>query len=294
MPGPAFVAAIVDVVPAPRRPHAFNLQFWAFNLGTAAAGLIAGGLARLGFLPLFLSDAGTTLVTGLLILLWVPESAPHRVADAMAPPRGGLRTALTDRIFLVFVGLALLQAVLSAQSSTILPLQMRADGLSPSGYGLVMALAGGLIVVGQLFVPRLIAGRRKARVLAVSLVLTGLGYGSVGLAGSLGPYLACATVWTAGAMLAAPPNATIMAELAPPLLRARYQAVFFLTFALAGFLAPALGGLSWQHLGSAYWLVIGAAGLLAAAGHLAAGPARERRVAAEDQAVPEVVGSATP
>ena len=46
MPMPAFVAAIVDVVPAERRSRAFNLQFWSFNLGMAAAGLLAGLLAQ--------------------------------------------------------------------------------------------------------------------------------------------------------------------------------------------------------------------------------------------------------
>lgn len=40
MAGPALVAAIVDVVPERDRTRAFNLQFWAFNLGTAAAALL--------------------------------------------------------------------------------------------------------------------------------------------------------------------------------------------------------------------------------------------------------------
>jgi predicted MFS family arabinose efflux permease len=170
---------------------------------------------------------------------------------------------------------------------------MRAGGLSPSGYGLLMSLAGALIVAGQLFVPGLIAGRPKARVLALALALMAVGYAAVSLAGSLGWYLACATVWTSGQMLAAPPNATIMSELAPAALRARYQAVFFLTFSVASFLAPALGGLSWQHLGAGYWLVCGAVGLLASLGHLAAGPARERRVTRARPARMAGVGSTT-
>ena len=49
MPSPAFVAAIVDVVPAERRSRAFNLQFWAFNLGMAVASLLAGVLAEASF-----------------------------------------------------------------------------------------------------------------------------------------------------------------------------------------------------------------------------------------------------
>jgi MFS family permease len=280
LPGAAFVAAIIDITPETDRPRAFNLQFWAFNVGTAAAGLIAGAVARLGFTTLFLSDAATTLLTAVMLYLWVPESAPHRVAGSPVPGpvRGGIRTALGDRIFMAFVGLALLQGVLFAQNSSILPLSMRANGISPSGYGLVMSLAGALIVVGQLFVPALIRQRRKGSVLAAALAFMAVGYGALTFAGPLGFYLACATLWTVGSMLAAPPNATIMSELAPPGVRARYQSVFYLTFSLSSFIAPALGGLSWQYLGRWHWLVCGVVGLAACAGHLLASPARERRV----------------
>ena len=64
------------------------------------------------------------------------------------------------------------------------------------------------------------------------------------------------------------------------MLRGRYQAVFFLTFPAAAFLAPAAGGASLQLLGGAHWLIIAGLGLAAAALHLMAGPSRERRVAA--------------
>jgi MFS family permease len=315
MPGPAFVAAIVDITPEADRPRAFNLQFWAFNLGVAAAGLIAGAVARLSFLLLFVSDATTTLATAILILLWVPETIAHHghARPAAAVPdaagsgaagsgaagsgaagsgaagsgrpgaagsgRGGIRVALTDGVFLAFVGLSLLQALLTAQNTTILPLSMTADHIAPSGYGLLMSLAGMLIVVGQLFVPALIRRRLKGTVLAVSMGLLAFGYGGLTVAGSLGFYLACATVWTVGGMLAAPANATIMSELAPAGLRARYQAVFYLTFSLASFIAPAAGGFSWQYLGPWHWMLCAAVGVAGCVGHLVASPARERRVA---------------
>ncbi|GAA5177836.1 MFS transporter [Rugosimonospora acidiphila] len=293
MPQPAFVAAIVDITPEADRPRAFNLQFWAFNLGQAAAGLIAGAVARLSFVLLFAADATSTLITAILILLWVPESVPHRSGpeDRVAagggpgpgpgpgPARAGVRLALTDRIFMVFVGLTLLQAVLSAQNTSILPLSMTADHIPPAGYGLLMSLAGLLIVAGQLFVPGLIRGLLHGRVLALSLGLLALGYGALTFAGSLAFYLACAAVWTVGAMLGAPANATIISDLAPPAVRARYQAVFYLTFSLASFIAPALGGISWQYLGSWHWLLCAGVGLVACVGHLVASPARERQVA---------------
>ncbi|MFC4146451.1 MFS transporter [Micromonospora mangrovi] len=280
MPSPAFVAAIVDVVPESRRSRAFNLQFWAFNLGMAVASLLAGVLAEASFLALFLVDAAATLAAAVIIAVKVPETLPrHRPAAPAAVRRPGLATALTDRTFLVFVALTFVLAVLTMQTSTIMPLAMRADGLGPSAYGVVVALGGTLIVLGQLFVPRLIEGYRKATVLSVSTGLMALGFGALALADDLPVYLGAAVVWTIGSMLAAPPNAQINAELAPPELRARYQSVFYLTFPAASFVAPALGGLSLQHLGERHWLVVGGLGVVAAVGHLFAGPARERRVA---------------
>jgi MFS family permease len=279
MPGPAFVAAIVDLVPDPDRTRAFNLQFWAFNLGTAAASLVAGLVAEVSFGLLFTIDATTTLLTALLILFRVPETLTA-LPQTLPHKASGTRAALTDLIFLVFVGLTLIQAVLSTQSSTILPLSMKADGLPPGAYGLVISLGGLLIVLGQLFVPQLITGRRKGSVLSLATLFLAVGLGLVAFASALPVYLLAAVVWTVGSMLAAPPNAAVVAELAPARIRARYQAVFYLTFSLASFIAPALGGLSFQYLGSAHWLLCLALGLVASAGHLLASGPRERRVGA--------------
>jgi hypothetical protein len=62
-------------------------------------------------------------------------------------------------------------AALTVQTQTIMPLSMRADGLAPAAYGVVVALGAALIVVGQLFVPRLIDGRSKHTVLAAAVGL---------------------------------------------------------------------------------------------------------------------------
>ncbi|MGC4762533.1 MFS transporter [Micromonospora sp. DT46] len=347
MPSPAFVAAIVDVVPERRRSRAFNLQFWAFNLGMAVASLLAGLLAEASFVALFLVDAAATALAAVVIAWKVPETLPRLAAKAapildtfrsdrtesvqdlrVAPVRGsgavprrvgrerqrrvgwprrvgrerqagrerepGLHTALTDRTFLTFVGLTFVLAVLTMQTSTIMPLAMRSDGLRPSAYGAVVALGGVLIVLGQLFVPRLIERHRKDRVLAVSTALLALGFATLAFADDVAVYLAAAVVWTVGQMLAAPPNAQINADLAPLELRARYQSVFYLAFPAASFVAPTLGGVSLQYLGDRHWLIVGGLGLLAAGCHLLAGPPRERRVAALRQLSTPLPPSPTP
>ncbi|MEP7053952.1 MAG: MFS transporter [Actinomycetota bacterium] len=285
MPSPAVVAAMVDVVPEHDRPRAFNLEFWALNLGMALAALVAGIVAQVSFTLLFSLDAATTLLAAGLILSMVPETLPVRGGRHVAAPAAdgsarGLAAALGDRIFMVFVGLTLIQAILYMQSVTILPLAMKADHLQPFAYGLVTSLGAALIVIGQLFVPALIRGHRKGSVLAVASILVSVAYAVVAFSDVLPMYLLAATIWTGGNMLAAPPNASVIAELAPATLRARYQAVFYVTFSLAAFLAPALGGVSFQRLGSRHWLICAVVGVFGALGHLAASGVRERRVAA--------------
>ncbi|GHJ46286.1 MFS transporter [Catellatospora sp. TT07R-123] len=302
LPGPATVAAIVDVLPEADRSRAFNLQFWAFNMGGAIAASVAGLIAEASFTALFFIDGAMTAATALAVWRLIPETlrrpaaAPavggsdrgFRSSDAVGahvstadsdhlPQRAGLGTVLRDRVFLTFVGLTFVLALLTVQGQSILQLAMEGDGLRPAAYGAVVSLGGAMIVVGQLFVPRLIRGRRHATVLAGAFALLAVGYSAVALAGPLWTYLAAASVWTIGQMLAAPPNASIIAELAPARLRGRYQGVFFLVFPAAGFVAPTVGGWSLQQLGSWHWVGCGLLGMLAAAGHLVAARTRERR-----------------
>jgi MFS family permease len=307
MAGPPMVAAIVDVVPEHDRTRAFNLQFWAFNLGTAAASLIAGLLAQASYTLLFALDGAATLATFMVFVLRVPETLPRALPatpsgrrsvtpgePTAGPGRRGLRTALTDRVFLPFVGLTLILAILSTQTSTILPLAMKQDRLGPSAYGGLMAFAGALIVAGQLFIPRIIGTRAKGGVLAAANVMLAAGFALVALADALPLYMIAATIWTLGSMVAAPPNAAVIAELAPADLRGRYQSVFYLTFPLAGFIAPALGGIGLQRLGDWHWVMCGVLGTLAAIGHLLTGPARDRRAHALRSLAPAGAGPAAP
>jgi MFS family permease len=97
-------------------------------------------------------------------------------------------------------------------------------------------------------------------------------------------YLAAAVIWTCGQMLAAPANASVNAELSPIELRGRYQAVFYLVFPVALFVAPAVSGWSLQRLGAWHWVLCGLLGLGTAVGHLATARTRERQAAVRELA----------
>ncbi|MGW4499382.1 MDR family MFS transporter [Micromonospora sp. NPDC004336] len=281
---PAFGAMMIDVVPEKDRLRAFSLNYWAINLGFACAAVLAGLAAEAGYLLLFVVDATTTVITALVIFVKVRETrqapAAARPRDAGAPA-GALRTILTDRVFLGFVTLNLFGALVFLQHISMLPIAMGDDGLSPATYGSVIALNGVLIVVGQLFVPRLIRGRSRSHVLALASVVMGVGFGLTAFADAAWLYGLTVLIWTVGEMLNSPSNATLIAELSPGELRGRYQGVFSLSWQVAGAVAPVLGGLVREQAGNTQlWLGCAAIGGLMAVAHLISGPARERRAVA--------------
>jgi MFS family permease len=286
MARPAFSAMMVDVVPERDRLRAFTLNYWAINLGFACAAVLAGLAAEANYLLLFVVDAATTLVTAGIIFAKVRETRParparpapgRRTSEVAAP---GLRAVFADRVFIGIVGLNLLLALVFMQHLSTLPIAMGQDGLSPGTYGSVIALNGVLIVAGQLFMPRLVGGHNRSRVLALAAVVTGLGFGLTALADHAWLYALTVLIWTMGEMLNSPSNSTLIAELSPAELRGRYQGVFSLAWSAASFGAPIAGGFLQEHAGStALWLSCAGVGLVVAAGHLLSGPSRERRAA---------------
>jgi MFS family permease len=275
---PAFSAMTTDIVAPADRVRAFSLNYWAINLGFAIAPVLGGVLAASGYLTLFLVDAGTTLVFAVLVFLRVPESRPEVVVTEGERP-GSMADVLRDRVFLTFVLLTFCFAVVFMQHLSSLPVQMGDDGLSPSQYGAVIALNGAMIVLVTVPLTRWLQAYPRSRVLAVSSVFVGLGFGATAWAGSVPAYAATVAIWTVGEVIGAAVGPSVVADLAPTALRGRYQGVFGFSFAMASLVAPLAGGAVYQHLGSTV-LWVGAAVLSfgAGVGHLAAGPARGRRL----------------
>jgi MFS family permease len=278
---PALTALMIDIVPEPDRVRAFSLNYWVINVGFAVAALTAGLVAGVDYLLIFLLNAATTAAGATLIALWVRE--PDRIsrpAQPVAIERPGLGQVFTDRVFLGFLAANLLTALVFMQHISTLPITMGRDGLSAATFGQVIAVNGVLIVVGQLFVPRLLRGRDHANVLALAAVITGVGFGLTAFAHTAWWYAMTVLIWTAGEMLSSPAGSTTNAELSPVHMRGRYQGAFSLSWSVASFAAPILGAAMLEFAGrTALWLGCLGMGLVVAAIHRSAGPARRRRAA---------------
>ena len=278
---PAFSAMMVDVVPDHDRVRAYSLNYWAINLGFALSAVGAGLAARADYLLLFVVDAGSTLITALIGLVFLAETKPPGTpgGNTRRPSGGGLTMALRDRTYVLYLVISLGTVIVMMQHLSTLPIAMAADGLSAATYGWVIAVNGLLIVLGQLFVPRLIENLDRSRVLALAALIMGVGFGLVAFANAAWFFALTVVIWTLGEMLQSPSNAATVAALSPASLRGRYQGLNSLNWSAGTALAPILGGLTQQHLGdAALWLGCFALCALVAVGHLVTGPRRERRI----------------
>ncbi|QGN49085.1 MDR family MFS transporter [Micromonospora sp. WMMD558] len=285
---PAFTATIIDVVGERDRLRALTLNYWAINIGFSVAATVAGLLVRVDPLLLFVINAIVLLGTAALIGLRVPESRPV-VPAAGALTRagsGGLGTVLRDRVFLTFTALTGL-AWLCIEASVMLPVSLQADGLPAAAYGPIIAVNGLLIVLGQLFVPRLVGRFDRSRTIAVAVLVIGAGFALTALADSVWFYAVTVLVWTLGEMAMTPSNSALTADLSPTAQRGRYQGVYSLGHAFATFAGPTLGGLVAHRFSvDALWLGLFGLALAVAAANLLAARSRTRRIAALRAAAP--------
>lgn len=248
---PAVSAAVIDIVPVDRRTRAFGYIYWAINLGAALAPVAAGFLANIDFFLLFAGDALTTAIFGLVVLARVPETQAREVAvAARARSASRVGVALRDSMLLAFVALSLVVGFIYSQGQVTLPLDMAADGLAPSDYGLAIAINGALIVLITITVSRMAERWHRFATMAVSALLLGTGFGLTGLADTLPFYAFSVAVWTLGEVIGAAVAPTVVAEMSPPALRGLYQGIWGSSWGLAFFIGPALGGLVYEQLGS--------------------------------------------
>jgi MFS family permease len=283
---PASNALVTDVVEPPQRPRAFALLFWAVNLGFSVASVAAGFVAGISYTLLFVVDAATCLVFALVVLVGIRADPPRPPALDLENP-AGFRTALRDPVMLALVGLTVLSASVYFQNTVTLPLSMLSDGLQPRDYGLVISINGILIVALQPFAIRLLGRFDRLRVLAAANVLLGVGFWLTDFATSAWGYAGTVVVWTLGEIGTAGLVGSLVADLAPPEARGRYQAVWGSSFGLATLVAPLVGTRLYQYVGpSALWAACLLGGLGAAVGFVMLQPSVRRRLGAATRPLP--------
>lgn len=290
---PAVQAMMADIVRPEDRVRAFSLNYWAINLGFAVSSLAAGFIAEVSYRAGFLLEAGMTAVCAVVVFLRLPESRPTDATDGGkgATDSVGLGTVLRDGRFMSVVGLSFLVALVFQQGSVGLPVAMGEAGFTPADYGTAIAVNGFLIVALQIPVTRLIEHRDAKRLLVVSSILAGYGFGLTAFAGSVGVFALTVCVWTLGEMINAPTQTSLVVRLSPVRGRGRYQGMYTLSWAVAALIAPLMSGFVIDRFGAEWlWGMCAVVGTGAAIGY----GALMQRLPASGPAAPETPVPAKP
>ncbi|MFF2847094.1 MDR family MFS transporter [Streptomyces sp. NPDC058001] len=289
---PAVQAMMADIVRPEDRVRAFSLNYWAINLGFAVSAAGAGFVAEYSYLAGFLAEAAMTLICAIVVFVKLPESRPVRTAqEKAAEPEVGLGHVLRDGRFMAVVGLSLLVALIFQQGAVGLPVAMGQAGFTPADYGMALAVNGVLIVALQIPVTRFIEHRDPRRLLVLSSLIAGYGFGLTAFAGSVGVFALTVCVWTLAEIVNAPTQTSLVVSLSPTHGRGRYQGMYTLSWSVAALIAPLMSGFMIDRYG-ADWLWAGCAvvGTVAAGGYWVV----MRGPAAKETPAPESAPNPTP
>ena len=289
---PAAAALLADVTPKGRRVVTFALYRLAINAGFALGPAVAGYMASRSFTIIFIGDAVTCALYGVLVLAAVPKSfdrpaaahppAPERPRAARGP--SVLRVIAADRALLSVLLASVAIGFVYHQSTVTLALEVDARGLPMSAFGFLASLNGAICLLLELPVAAVTARMAAWIPLAVGAALTGAGFGGIGVAATFWGLAAMVLVWSLGEIVQSPVSQAFVADLAPPGLQGRYQAAFGFTHALGLVLAPALGPalFAWSRPG--LWAVCAGLGAAASLTYVALGRARARHSVEADLA----------
>ncbi len=278
---PAWQSMKADILPPEKRSEGFGLSRVLFNLALVVGPALGGLLAGVSFVLVFAVDAVASVVTAILLFIFIPETKPDRPKDAAVQqkPDSLLRTfrgygqVLGDRTFFVFVLISTAVSLVYFQMNTTLSVYLRDErGIALEQFGLLISLNAVLIVALQLSVTRKIRrrGLPSMLVLAAGALCYALGFSMFGYTHTYALFALAMVVITAGEILSVPVGQAIAARLAPDHMRGRYLAVYSLNLMIASGLGPWLAGQVINTLGFEWvWYIAGFIGVGAALAYFA-------------------------
>ncbi|MCS6842123.1 MAG: MFS transporter [Roseiflexus sp.] len=262
-------AAMVALTRPEERHRYFAVLGVVRGLGMSLGPLAGAALLRVDFALVALAAGGCFFVASGMTFLLLP---PVQVATERTELLAGILMALRDRRFMAFNVLLMGYWFMWVQLTISLPLAARALAGTADAVSWLYALNAGMSIVLQYPIVRL-AERwlRPIPLLMLGIVLMALGLGSIALVSTIEELLASVSVFSLGALLAAPGQQTVAADLANPAALGSYFGVNALALALGGSVGNYAGGALYSFgsdigIPALPWLVCLAVGIGSAVG----------------------------
>ena len=258
---PASSALLADLVPPEQRVTTYSAYRMAFNAGWAFGPATAGLLVVHGFFWLFVGDALTSVLFGLVALVALPRGLRGNAKECGWVE--ALGTIRRDRLLHQVLLSTLCIGLVFFQMASTYGLSVVHLGFSPKIYGLLLSFNGAVVVCCELPLTMFTRRFSARKVMAVGYALGGIGFALNAFARNVPALAGCMAIFTLGEMLAMPVGVAYVADLAPPSMRGRYMGTFSFVWALGLMFGPGIGMRLLSIGTNVLWLGGGTFGLLA-------------------------------
>ena len=259
---PAHQAMVADILPAEKRSEGFGILRVVANFAWIIGPTIGGFLASFNYLYLFLSDAVISIITALLVFRLLPETKPQpkekTEPESFAQTIRGYGQAFADRPFLGFIFASILMILVYQQMYSSLSVFLRdVHHVNPRYYGMIMSSSAVTVVLFQFSVSRFIKRYPPFLMMATATFFYMIGFTMYGFVATVPLFIMAMIIITIGEMIGMPTSNSLAAAFAPEDKRARYMAIFGLTWAIPSMVGPWSAGLIMDNYDPNYIWYIG-------------------------------------
>lgn len=259
---PAHQAMVADILPPEKRAEGFGILRVATNFSWIIGPTIGGFLASYNFLYLFLSDAVVSIITALLVFRLLPETKPQPKdkpeRESLWETISGYRVALADRPYLAFIFASILMILVYQQMYSSLSVYLRdVHQVDPQYYGMIMSTSAVTVVLFQLQVSSIIKKYPPFLMMATATFFYMIGFTMYGFISTVPLFMIAMIIITIGEMVGMPTSNVLAASFAPEEMRARYMAVFGLTWTVPSMVGPWAAGIVFDNFNPNYVWYIG-------------------------------------
>ena len=271
--GPAQQAMVADLLPEKQRADGYGLIHISDNLAHTIGPMIGGLLAGISYILLFFVDAILSIITAVIIYFSLPETQPQKsgkqVEESMLEILGGYWRVAQNGVFMAFFAIAILMKLVYRQMGTTLPVFLRdVHGVPPQGYGWLLSLNAGMVVLFQFMITRKTSQFKPMKVMAVGTFLYAVGFAMFGFVSVSVFFFIAMAIITIGEMFISPIGQSLVARFAPEDMRGRYMAFFGFSWTIPSLFGPLAAGLIMDNYDpNLVWYLAGFIGLGAAYGY---------------------------
>ncbi|MDQ7026507.1 MAG: MFS transporter [Anaerolineae bacterium] len=234
---------VADSIPKEKRSTAYALIRTVSNAGIAIGPVLGGLLAIISFSFIFYGISVVYFVLAILVGLLIQETKPESnlVTDAQSSGYGFI---LRDHTFLIFIMGFFVLAMAFANMFTLLPVYLSDNfAMGAREYSLTLSVNAAMVVFFQYAVTKFSARYKPYTVLTVGAAMYTLGLLSVIFGVTLSHFLLSMAIVTFGELLVMPTASTLVADIAPDNMRARYLGILSLGWPIGAGFGPVIGGL---------------------------------------------------